>query len=242
MKLNLVEKRKKYMSGERNNMVDGILLINKPRSITSFDVIRRIKGLFEKKQKIGHTGTLDPFATGLLIITLGKCTKLFDKFQEFKKTYVVKAEFGFETDTLDITGERVFEKEKFLKKEDLEKKLEKFTGEIFQKPPKFSAKKVKGKRAYELARKKEDFDLEKKKVFVYEIGVKDFKFPNFELEIVCSKGTYIRSLVSDIARDLDTFATATELCRTSIGEFRLENAVDIEEVDVERDVVFYEVG
>lgn len=217
-------------------MVDGILLINKPKDISSFDVIRRLKPLFEKKQKIGHAGTLDPFATGLLILMLGKSTKLFDKFQELKKTYVVSAEFGFETDTLDITGVKVFENNQNVKKQDLEKVLEKFKGVISQIPPKFSAKKVNGQRAYVLARKKEDFELEEKKVEVYNIFLEEFKFPKFKLSIECSKGTYIRTLVVDIARELKTFATATDLCRESIGEFSLKDSVNIDEVNLEKDV------
>ncbi len=217
-------------------MVDGILLINKPKDITSYDVIRRLKPLFEKKQKIGHAGTLDPFATGLIIVMLGKATKLFDNFQKAKKVYNVVAEFGYETDTYDITGEKVFYDKKNIKKEDLESVFKNFTGEIFQTPPIFSAKKIKGKRAYELARKKTEFKLKAKKVNVYFLKLENFNFPTFELKIECSSGTYIRSLVVDIARELGTFATPVKLCRTKIGNHSLAEAVELEDVNLERDI------
>ncbi len=217
-------------------MVDGILLIDKPRGITSYDVIRRLKPLFEKKQKIGHAGTLDPFATGLMIIMLGKATKLFDDFQKKSKFYKVVAEFGYETDTYDITGKKVYESKKDIGKEELKKVLGNFTGEIFQKPPVFSAKRVNGKRAYDLARKKQEVNLASKKVNVYSLELEDFDFPRFELKVECSSGTYIRSLVVDIARELGAFATSTELCRERIGEYSLDDAVNIDAVNLKKDV------
>ncbi len=217
-------------------MVDGILLIDKPEGLTSYDVIRRLKRLFEKKQKIGHAGTLDPFATGLLIITLGKCTKLFDSFQTMQKRYRVIGEFGYETDTYDVTGEKTFECKQEILKADLQKSLEKFRGDILQTPPLFSAKKVDGKRAYDLARKKESFKLEPKEVKIYSLEMVDFDFPKFELSVECSKGTYIRSLVVDIARDLKTFATPVFLRREKIGDYSLEDSVKLDDVDLERDV------
>ena len=216
--------------------MDGILLIDKPEGITSYDVIRRLKPLFEKKQKIGHAGTLDPFATGLLIITLGRCTKLFDKFQEMKKLYRVTGEFGYETDSYDVTGEKTFEGLKEVSTQDLRKSLEKFKGEISQTPPNFSAKRISGKRAYDLARRKEVFKLEEKRVKIYTLELKSFKFPKFELLVECSKGTYIRSLVVDIARDLQTYATPIILRREKIGDYDVKDAVKIDEVDLEKDV------
>lgn len=217
-------------------MIDGILLINKPKGITSYDVIRRLKPLFEKKQKIGHAGTLDPFATGLMIIMLGKGTKLFDTFQSSRKVYEVVGEFGYQTDTYDITGERMFVSNKDIQKKELENAFKKFTGEISQIPPLFSAKKVKGKRAYELARTDVDFKLEPKKVNVYSLELLDFNFPRFVLKIECSSGTYIRSLVVDLARELGTFATPVDLCRTRIGDYTLDEAVELDGVNLERDV------
>ncbi len=217
-------------------MVDGILLINKPKGITSYDVIRRLKPLFEKRQKIGHAGTLDPFATGLMIIMLGKATKLFDSFQRTSKLYRVVAEFGYETDTYDITGGKIFEKKREIREEELKKVLKKFTGEILQVPPAFSAKRVNGKRAYDLARKKQEVTLNPKEVNIYSLELGGFDFPRFELKIECSSGTYVRSLVVDVARELQTFATSTELCREKIGEYSLDDAVNLDEVNLKRDV------
>lgn len=220
--------------------MDGILLIDKEKDWTSFDVIRKLKVMFAKKQKIGHAGTLDPFATGLLVILLGKSTKLFDEFQEFKKEYKVIGEFGYETDTYDITGEKVFEdmdaKEK-VSEEKLRNVLKDFTGEILQIPPNFSAKKVDGKRAYELARKKKEFELQAKKVNVYELELLSYKFPRFELSVTCSKGTYIRSLVVDIANALGTYANCIELRREKIGEYSVENAKKINDIDLNQDIL-----
>lgn len=217
-------------------MFDGILLINKPKGITSYDVIRRLKPLFPKKQKIGHAGTLDPFATGLMIIMLGKCTKSFDDFQKAKKVYRVKSEFGYETDTYDITGEVTFKDESVIKQEVLKKVLEKFRGEISQVPPAFSAKRVKGQRAYKLARDKKDFELKPKLVNIYSLELTNFDFPKFEILIECSSGTYVRSLVVDIAREIGTFATPVELCREKIGDYSLSDAVNLDDVDLERDL------
>lgn len=217
-------------------MVDGLLLINKPAGITSYDVIRKLKPLFDKKQKIGHGGTLDPFANGLVIIMLGRATKLFDSLQKEKKVYKVVGEFGYETDTYDITGQKILEKEKEILEKDFKKALSLFTGEILQKPPMFSAKKVKGKRAYDLAREGKNFDLSPKKVKVYNLKLTNFEPPKFELQIECSSGTYVRSLIVDIARSLGALATPTKLCRERIGKYTLEDAVEVQDVNLERDL------
>ncbi len=221
-------------------MYNGILLINKPVDLTSYDVIRRIKPSLPKKQKIGHAGSLDPFATGLLIVTLGKATKLFDRFQELPKQYLVTGEFGYETDTQDSTGKKILNDPDYAKKinkEKIENILQNFKGEIYQKPPKYSAKRIQGKRAYELAREQKDFGIEKKKVFIYEIKLKDYSKNNFTLEIESSKGTYIRTVVVDIARELDTYATPISLTRIAIGEYSLKDSVDLNELEIEKDLV-----
>ncbi len=217
-------------------MIDGILLINKSEGMTSYDVIRKLKPLFERKQKIGHAGTLDPFATGLLIIMLGKSTKLFDFFQKTKKVYKVVAEFGYETDTYDVTGIETFRSSKEIEREELEKVMKEFVGEISQVPPLFSAKKIGGERAYKLARKKEDFKIEPKKINIYNLELLNFNFPKFELLVECSSGTYIRSLVVDIARKLEVYATPVKLCREKIGDCDLIDAVKLEDVNLEKDV------
>ena len=221
-------------------MYDGILLINKVVDLTSYDVIRRLKPQLPKKHKIGHAGSLDPFATGLLVITVGSATKLFDKFQEKNKKYLVTGEFGYETDTYDCTGEVTFRDSDYtqkVSKEKIEGVLKNFQGEIYQTPPKFSAKKIQGKRAYDLARSKEDFEMEKKKIFIYRVELKEYMENTFTLEIECSKGTYIRSIVVDVARELDTYATPISLTRTAIGEYILEDSANLEDVDIEKDLI-----
>ncbi|MCK9415077.1 MAG: tRNA pseudouridine(55) synthase TruB [Candidatus Dojkabacteria bacterium] len=209
-------------------MIEGILLIDKPKGITSYDVIRKTKKDYPKGTKIGHTGTLDPFATGLLILLIGRsATKLMDKFHKLKKRYVVDAEFGFETDTQDVTGKIVAQADDEIvpKKKDIESMIkESFLGMIKQVPPNYSAKKIDGKRAYNLARSGEKFDLEAKNVEIFEFKVMDYQFPNIKLEILCSTGTYIRTLVKDLGRELGTYATAIELRRVQIGRFRIEDA------------------
>ena len=207
-------------------MIDGILLVDKEEGITSYDAIRRIKKNYPKGTKIGHTGTLDPFASGLLIILIGRpATKLMDKFHNLDKEYIVEARFGFETDTQDITGKKAFEdKEKNIPSLRKIKTVIKkdFLGHISQIPPKYSAKKVKGKKAYELARKNIDFELKPKDIEIYNIEILKYKYPDIELRVICSTGTYIRTLVKDLARKFNTYATATNLRRVRIGTFTVE--------------------
>jgi tRNA pseudouridine55 synthase len=208
-------------------MIDGILLVDKEKGITSYDVIRKVKKEYPRNTKIGHTGTLDPFATGLLIILIGRpATKLMDKFHKFKKRYIVEAQFGFETNTQDITGKIISKSNDGIipTKKDIQSTINsKFIGKIYQIPPKYSAKKIKGRKAYELAREGKIFQLEPKEIEIYELKIVDYKYPNIKLEIFCSTGTYIRTIVKDLARILGTYATATELTRTQIGPFSIED-------------------
>lgn len=190
--------------------------------------------------KIGHAGTLDPFASGLLVILLGKATKKFNEFQSLKKTYCVTAEFGYATNTLDIDGKIIDSCMEYdiakINEEQIEDMIkDKFFGEIDQMPPKFSAKKVNGKRAYDLAREGIDFKLQKKKVHVYKfklqnlretyaktvLGKKRIVSREAEFVIECSSGCYIRSLISDLAIELGVFATTTKLRRVSIGDYEI---------------------
>ncbi|MGI6443414.1 MAG: tRNA pseudouridine(55) synthase TruB [Candidatus Dojkabacteria bacterium] len=221
-------------------MINGILLINKERDITSYDVIRKLKRVLPKGQKIGHGGTLDPFATGLLIILLGRGTKLMNKIHSLKKDYVVKAEFGYSTDTQDITGEkdRICKDLKEVSKSEIERRIkEKFLGEILQTPPMFSAKKIKGKKAYELARKGEEVKIEPKKVEIYSFDLVDYDWPYSTFSISCSTGTYVRTLIHDLGVEISTYGTAIELERKKIGDFKLEdafNSKDIVEENVDK--------
>ncbi|MBN2100684.1 tRNA pseudouridine(55) synthase TruB [Candidatus Dojkabacteria bacterium] len=207
-------------------MFDGILLVDKEKGVTSYDVIRKLKKILPKDQKIGHSGTLDPFATGLLVILLGKGTKLNDSLQKLKKGYEVRAEFGYETDTMDSTGEvieRCGKLPKFTSK-DIEGPLALFVGPIAQIPPKYSAKRVKGERAYSLARKGIKFFLEPKKINVYSFEIKKFNWPVVTFEIVCSSGTYVRKLIADLGRKIGVYGNSVDLRRLFVGDFKVENA------------------
>ncbi len=208
-------------------MINGILLVDKEKGITSYDVIRGIKRKYPKGTKIGHTGTLDPFATGLLIIMIGRqATKLMDRFHKLKKRYIVDAQFGFETDTQDITGIVVSKSDDGIvpTEEDIRTTIEKnFQGSIKQIPPRYSAKKINGKKAYELAREDKKFELKPKEIEIYKFKILDYNYPNIKLEVLCATGTYIRTLVHDLARTLGTYATATDLRRTEIGEFSVDD-------------------
>jgi tRNA pseudouridine55 synthase len=208
-------------------MVNGILLVDKPVGISSNFALTKIKHAFPKGQKIGHAGTLDPFASGLLIVMLGSATKNFDYFQTLEKVYYTKAEFGYKTDTLDNTGEITEKSKKLITKDELNEVLSLFKGEIKQIPPQFSAKKINGTSAYLLKRKGVKFELEPRLVNIYSIDLIGFSFPSFELRTSVSSGTYIRTLVSDIGEKLGSFATCVELRREKIGDFSVNDAVDI---------------
>lgn len=204
----------------------GVIVINKPTDWTSFDVVNKIKRLIGLS-RVGHLGTLDPMATGVLLVTIGKATKLFDIMQEKKKTYVATFHFGEETDTLDSTGKITNSNNKIVTRKEIEAILNTFVGEISQIPPKYSAKSVNGVRAYTLARKNEDFVLPAKVVKIYELKIIDFNDNILTLEITCGSGTYIRALGRDIAYKLNTYATMISLVRTKVGKFDLNQSIDI---------------
>ena len=212
-------------------ITNGILPINKPEGWTSFDVVNKIKHL--TKLKVGHLGTLDPMATGVLLITIGKATKLFDLMQEKKKTYLAKFQFGFETDTLDRTGNSQETTSHIPSKNEICAVLPQFIGEIEQIPPKYSAKSVNGKRAYALARQNVEFSLLAKKVEIFNIELVDFQNEILTVKIECGSGTYIRALGRDIARKLGSLATMIDLIRLSVGSFNLENCHEISEISVD---------
>jgi tRNA pseudouridine55 synthase len=220
-------------------MIDGILLINKEAGITSYDVIRKLKRVLPRGQKIGHAGTLDPFATGLLIILLGKYTKRMVEILEMGKEYVVKAEFGYATDTQDVTGKKISETPSLevVEKANIEKILKEiFIGEISQIPPQFSAKKVKGKKAYEFAREGKEVKLQPKVVTVESFEITNYDWPIVTFRIICSSGTYVRTLVNDLGELVGTYATAVELERTRIGEYTLQDAIKSAEISEDIDL------
>lgn len=223
----------------------GYLIINKPKDLTSFQCINKIKKIINKKIKIGHAGTLDPFATGLLIIAIGReYTKSISSLMDEDKKYTVKAKLGTLTDTLDLTGETLIDNEKIPTKEELEKAINKIGNEYLQIPPIYSALKHKGQPLYKLAREKalKEEDIEKiaksksRKVKIYSLKITKYNKPYFHLEAHVSKGTYIRSLVNDIAKLTNSFATTYELERTAIGKTKLSQAVELEQIKTLDDI------
>ena len=220
-------------------MINGILLINKQANITSYDVIRRLKKVLPHGEKIGHGGTLDPFATGLLIVLLGRYTKKMAEILEMEKEYIVKAQFGYATDTQDVTGRKVMETPdlNIIGQAEMEKLIkENFIGEISQIPPQFSAKKIRGKKAYEFAREGKRVELQSKVVTVKNFKIINYDWPFVTFRITCLSGTYVRTLINDLGQLLGTSATAVELKRTRIGEYTLENAIRSEEISKELDI------
>jgi tRNA pseudouridine55 synthase len=205
-----------------------ILNINKPQGWTSFDVIKKIRSICKIK-KLGHAGTLDPFATGVLIICIGKATKKINELTALDKEYIGEIELGISTDTLDVTGKVLSKKEipKILK-EEFEEICKKFIGEIEQIPPMYSAKRINGKRLYNLARKGIVVERKTKKVTIYNIKVVDFNLPIIKLKVSCSKGTYVRTLADDIGNTIGCGAYLKSLVRTKAGQFKIEDSLNIE--------------
>lgn len=207
----------------------GFINVNKPVGKSSAFAVGKVKKLFGCP--CGHMGTLDPMASGVLPVGIGKASRLFPYLLEKEKTYVAEFTFGYETDTLDKTGRIVSDGGRIPDKTEIEAALPSFTGSIEQIPPKFSAKCVDGKRGYELARKGVDFTLSAKTVEISDFRLTEAKEGGaFSFEITCKGGTYIRSLCRDLARELGTKATMTALTRTKAGAFDLSSAVNMEEL------------
>lgn len=210
-----------------------ILLFNKELDWTSFDLVRKLRNHLSrftgiKKLKVGHAGTLDPKATGLMIVCTGKATKTIDLIQAKEKEYVATIKLGATTPSYDLeTAEDAVFPTAHLTKELIEKTLQNFLGETDQIPPLFSAVKIDGKRAYEHARKGSDMVLQSKKITISELEVLNFSGNELVVRIVCSKGTYIRSLARDLGTALHSGAYLVGLCRTRIGDFKLENAWEL---------------
>ena len=185
-----------------------------------------------RHKKIGHAGTLDPLATGLLPLLINKATRVSDFLMDEVKIYETLAFFGQKTDTQDITGEILEKSSKTFEKKDLEKAIkENFLGEIFQTPPMYSALKQNGKKLYELAREGKIVERKQRRIKVYDFEILDFDFPYARFKITCSKGTYIRSLVNDLGEVLKTFATVKELRRLKVGNFDVKDAIKIEDFE-----------
>ena len=209
--------------------MDGILLIKKEKGMTSRDVVNIVCQVCKTK-KVGHTGTLDPMAEGLLIVCVGKATKLVEVLTSSRKTYVASMKFGVKTDTMDATGKILKEEDVMLSEEEIKQVLKELETTYEQEVPIYSAVKIHGKKLYEYARNQEEVTLPKRIVTIYQLLFLDYQNNFLTVQTEVSKGTYIRSLVEDIARKLNTIATMTALTRTKIGMFSLEQASTIEEV------------
>lgn len=206
--------------------MNGWLIIDKPSCVTSADVVRVVKRCLGKNVKVGHAGTLDPFATGVLLIAVGEATKLVSFAMNKQKEYTFQVKWGEERDTNDITGSTIKVSKIRPNKESIKGIVTKFLGEIDQVPPYYSAIKVNGKRAYELSRKKEKFDLVARKVFLKELSILNHNDEYTDFHVRCGKGFYIRSLARDIAYELNTYGYVTKLRRNSIGKFFEKDALD----------------
>lgn len=211
-------------------MIKGILNINKPKGFTSQDVVSVARKVLSTRE-IGHMGTLDPQGEGVLILGVGKATRLFDFMLKKDKTYRAEFEFGYETDTLDADGKIIDKTNVIPSKSDIEEKLTKFIGKQNQLPPKYSAKNINGKRAYDLARLGVEFELKTCEIEIYDIRIIEQTGENkYLFEISCSGGTYIRSICRDLAYSLNSLATMTSIFRTKCGKFLSENSITLDEL------------
>ncbi|WP_240410025.1 tRNA pseudouridine(55) synthase TruB [Flavisolibacter nicotianae] len=217
-----------------NSFEEGrVLLVNKPLRWTSFDAVRKIRNLTRTK-KVGHAGTLDPLATGLLIVCTGKFTKKINEYMAQEKEYTGTITLGAITPTYDLESEpQDFKPADRFTPEELLKATEPFTGAILQVPPIHSAIKKEGKRVYELARRGEEVKLDPRPVTISEFSITKIELPVVHFKVVCSTGTYIRSLANDYGAQLGCGGYLSSLCRTRIGNFRLEDSITIEQLELE---------
>lgn len=210
--------------------MDGIIIVNKPSGITSRDVVNSVCKILGIK-KVGHTGTLDPLADGVLVLCVGKATKLVDVITSNDKEYVATVKLGILTDTLDVDG-KVLEKRKCnINKEELSRALESFVGVYEQEVPIYSAVKINGKKLYEYARNGEKIDLPKREVNVKAIELLDLNNDSYSFKVTVSKGTYVRSLIKDINDKLGIIGVMSKLTRTRQGKFKIEESYDINDIE-----------
>lgn len=221
----------------------GFLIVNKPAGITSFDVIKKLKPILKEK-KIGHAGTLDPFAKGVLILALGRYTKLFFLFDDMPKEYIAVGVFGESRDTDDINGNilKVSNKKNILSFTELENIIKNnFYGNIIQKPPIYSAKRINGNRAYNMARENIDFEIKNINVCINDIELLEYDYPFFKIKASVSKGTYIRAIIRDIGEITENLAYTKELKRTAIGDFTIDKAHDLNEISNKNILSFFDM-
>lgn len=213
--------------------MDGIIIVDKPKGITSFKVIEFIRRL-TRVRRVGHAGTLDPWATGVLIVCVGKTCGLVSKLVACDKEYLARITFGISTDTGDPQGKIIGKEPVNIKKEDLEKALKSFVGESMQIPPMVSAVRHKGKHLYDLARKGITVEREPRKIKIHSLELLSFndgEFPSAEIKVSCSKGTYIRTLCEDIGKKLGCFAHESELKRTKVGNVDISQSLTFDALE-----------
>ncbi|MBE6068213.1 MAG: tRNA pseudouridine(55) synthase TruB [Clostridium lundense] len=213
--------------------MNGVINVYKPSGITSFDVVRTIKRL-SKTKKVGHTGTLDPMASGVLPVCINNATKIVDYIMQNHKVYKATLKLGVTTDTYDREGKILSESElNNISDKDIEEVIKGFVGDIEQMPPMYSALKVNGKRLYELARKGIEIERQKRKITIYDISIENIDIPYVEFTVKCSKGTYIRSLCYDIGDVLKVGGAMWDLERVETGTFSIENSIALEDLNEE---------
>lgn len=211
--------------------MEGIININKPSGITSFDVIRVLRRVLKEK-RIGHTGTLDPLAEGVLVVCLGRVTRLVQDIEGYSKIYTAGFELGYRTDTYDIEGKTIEESEKkSATRDELDRVLKKFIGDIKQIPPMYSALKVDGQKLYDLARKGIEVERKARDIHIDFIEVLEFDRVKGKIRCGVSKGTYIRSLIDDMGRELGTLATMNSLVREKVGDSSIDKAFTLEDIE-----------
>ena len=211
-------------------MINGVINIYKIKGFTSHDVVAKLRGIMRQK-KIGHTGTLDPDATGVLPVCLGNATKLCDMLTDKEKEYIAKVQLGVTTDTQDMTGTVLSSKEVEVSEEEVRKAIASFVGPYEQIPPMYSALKVNGKKLYELAREGKEVERKARPVVIHEIEILDMELPTLTIRVRCSKGTYIRTLCYDLGEKLGCGAAMAALERTKSGQFSLDTAMTLAELE-----------
>lgn len=213
-------------------MTYGFLNIYKPKGITSFDVIFKLRKILQIK-KIGHTGTLDPMAEGVLIVALSEATKIIEFMMMHEKAYSAEIILGSESTTYDAEGELKIVGSQKPDFEQVQDVLNTFKGEVDQVPPIYSALKINGKKAYELAREGKKIEMKSRKVTINDIVLIDYNYPTLNIDVECSSGTYIRSLAHDIGQKLGTGAYLSKLLRTKVGHFLIEDSVSLEDLEID---------
>lgn len=212
------------------DVMNGLLVINKEKNYTSRDVVNIISKIFNTS-KVGHTGTLDPIATGVMVVAIGSALKLVDILTSDKKEYIATVKLGIETDTLDVTGNILNKNDDYkLNEAKLSEVLQSFLGKSIQEVPLYSAVKVNGKRLYEYARKNIDVEIPKREIEIFEIELLSYKKDEFSFRVVVSKGTYIRSLIRDIGRKMKILTCMKDLLRTKQGDFSITDSFSLDDI------------